>query len=273
MHKVAIDLGFRAIHWYGILVAVGFLVGLWTASRRGVRDGLPREAILDLGLWLILGGIVGARAWFVASYWKEFFAAEPIWEVFMIQRGGLVYYGGLLGATLASVAWLLHQGIPLWKAADALAPSIALGHIFGRIGCLMNGCCYGSPTHLPWAIHFPPHHATGGAGVHPTQIYESILNLALFAGLAGWHRHRKFEGQIFAAYLILYAALRFAVENFRGDYHFRHFGGLLTPGQLASPAVFLAGIVLYFLLHQSGNQSGKKANLHPRRSCPVGNKS
>lgn len=252
MHKVAFQIhelpifGTLSIHYYGILVAVGFLFGLWTASRRGLRDGIPPEAILDLGPWLIVGTIVGARALFVISYWREEFAGRPLLEIFMVQHGGLVFYGGLVGASLATIIYLRFKRLALWKFADALAPSIALGYIFGRLGCLMNGCCYGRPTELPWAIHFPEDHSTKGAGIHPTQIYDSLLSLGLYAGLAWLYRRKRFEGQVFAAYLMLYAVLRALVETFRGDYPVYYLGGWATPAQLVSVAIFTAGLILYW---------------------------
>src|SRR6266571_6628493 len=162
------------------MVALGFLLGLWTASRRGLREGVPAERIIDLGPWLILGSIVGARILYVTSYWHEQFAGKPIWEIFMVQHGGVVYYGGLFGASLAFILYCRVKTLPLWKGADILAPSIALGHALGRIGCLFNGCCYGRACDLPWAIRFPYGHETHPAGasatpVHPTQLYESLL--------------------------------------------------------------------------------------------------
>src|SRR6185295_4209770 len=130
----------------------------------------------------------------------------------------------------------------------ALAPSIALGYVFGRFGCLMNGCCYGCPTDLPWAIHFPPDHATNGVGVHPTQIYDSFLNAGLYAGLAWLYRHKRFDGQVFAAYLMTYAVLRALVESLRGDYPVYYLGGWATPAQLISVAIFTVGLILYWKL-------------------------
>jgi phosphatidylglycerol:prolipoprotein diacylglycerol transferase len=244
--KVAFQIGSLPIHWYGVLVAVAFLVGLWTASRRGVRDGIPPEKVLDAGVWLILGTIVGARTLYVISYWQEEFAGKPWTEILMIQRGGLVFYGGLMGASAACLIYVWKNRLPVWKFADTLAPSIALGYVPGRLGCLMNGCCYGRPTAVPWAIHFPADHATHGAGVHPTQIYDMLLNVLLYAGLAWLYRRKKFDGQIFATYLISYALLRSVVEVFRGDYTIRYFGGVATPAHLISGAIFVAGLLLYW---------------------------
>jgi phosphatidylglycerol:prolipoprotein diacylglycerol transferase len=257
VHKVAFHIGSVSIHWYGILVAIGFLVGLWTASRRGVRDGIPPDKVLDAGVWLILGTIIGARALYVVSYWREEFAAAPWTEIFMIQHGGLVFYGGLIGATAACLLYIWKQRLPVWKFADTLAPSIALGYVPGRIGCLMNGCCYGRQTSVPWAIHFPPDHPTGGTGVHPTQLYDALLSAALYAALAWLYRRKKFDGQVFATYLICYAGLRSFVEIFRGDYPTRYLGGMATPAHLISAVILIAGLVLYWKLRRRAPKAVK----------------
>ena len=256
MDQVAFYLGPFPVNWFGILVALAFVAGLWTASRRAVRDGLTREQILDAGPWLIVGSIVGARALYVISYWKEDFADKPFTKIFMIREGGLVFYGGLIGAVLAVLIYLRLKKLPVWKFADALAPSISLGHVFGRLGCLMNGCCYGRPTDLPWAIHFPKDHPTGGVGLHPTQIYEALLNLALYGVLAWLYRRKKFDGQVFGIYLVSYAILRSMVESLRGDYPVHYFGGMITPGQLVSVGILVAGAILLWLLPRRQKNTG-----------------
>ena len=245
MDKIAFHIGSWPIYWYGVLIASAFLLGLWTASRRGVRDGIAPDKIMDAGPWLILGTIIGARTLYVISYWKEKFADQPWTEIFMVHHGGLVFYGGLIGASLAVLIYVQVRKVPLWKFADALAPSIALGYVLGRFGCLMNGCCYGRPTDLPWAIHFPADHETKGAGVHPTQVYDALLNLALYGVLAWLYRRKKFDGQVFAAYPMAYAVLRSVVELFRGDYPVHYLGGWATPAHLVSMGIFAAGLILY----------------------------
>src|SRR5271165_335725 len=211
MHSIAFQIGSLTVHWYGILVALGFLAGLWTAGARAKLAGIATEQIYDLGPWLIVGGIVGARILYVVSYWQEYFAAHPFPEIFMIQHGGLVFYGGLVGAIGSAMIFMRWKKLPVWRMADILSPSIALGYVFGRIGCLMNGCCYGRECHLPWAITFPvTGESTGvrpGVPVHPTQIYDSLLNLGFYFLLAWLFRRRKFDGQVFAVYLIGYAIL------------------------------------------------------------------
>ncbi|HWH68129.1 MAG TPA: prolipoprotein diacylglyceryl transferase, partial [Candidatus Sulfotelmatobacter sp.] len=245
-------------HWYGVMVALGFLAGLWTASRRGLREGVPAEKILDLGPWLIVGAIVGARTLYVLSYWREQFADKPLSEIFMVQHGGLVYYGGLMGSCLACILYARLKKVRLWQLADIMAPSVALGYVFGRIGCLMNGCCYGRACTLPWAIHFPVGHETYPNAVHPTQIYDSLLNLGFYLALAWLYRHKKFEGQVFAAYLIGYALLRSLVEAFRGDYpQYQHYlGGWATPAHLVSIGILAVGLVLMRVLAHLRPQRG-----------------
>ena len=247
MHPIAFFLGSLPIRWYGVMMALAFLAGLWTATRRARLANVAGDVIADVTLWLMLGSIVGARLVYVTTYWKQEFAGQPFSEVFMIQHGGLVYYGGLIGATITGIGYLAWKKLSVWKIADVLAPSIALGSVFGRIGCLLNGCCYGRACDLPWAIQFPADHETHGAGVHPTEIYDALLNLVLYLFLAWLFRRKKFDGQIFALYLIGYAVCRSIVEFFRGDYPVDHiYGGLFTSAQLLSVPILLAGIVLWF---------------------------
>jgi phosphatidylglycerol:prolipoprotein diacylglycerol transferase len=250
VHKIAFQFGGLTIYWYGILVALGFLAGFWTASRRAPREGISPEKISDLGMWLLVGAIVGARLLHVISYWRQEFAAKPWTEIFMVQHGGLVFYGGFMGSSLATIIYSRVKKLPLWKLADVLAPSIPLGHAFGRFGCLMTGCCYGIPSTVPWAIRFPEDHETKGVPVHPTQIYEALLNFALYGFLAWLFRRKRFDGQIFAVYLLGYAILRSIVESFRGDYRPAEYTGALSPGQVISIFIFIAGIGLWFVMRR-----------------------
>ena len=248
MHPIAFQLGPLTIHWYGILIAIGFLAGVWTASKRGLRYGLDPQRISDLAMWILVGAIIGARALHVVSYWDPEFKGKPLWEIFKIQNGGLVFYGGLIGAAIAGIIFVKLKKLPFYKMADALAPSCALGSVFGRIGCLMTGCCFGSKCDLPWAIHFPADHETHGLPVHPTQLYDSFANLLLYLGLAWLYRRKKFDGQVLAVFLIGYAVLRSTVEIFRGDYQAGEIHAGLTPGQFVSVGIVAAGIALLVLL-------------------------
>ena len=250
MHPIAFHIGSFAVHSYGVMIALAFLAGLWTATRRARRENISSERIGDVTLWLMLGAIVGARFVYVTTYWKNEFADQPISEIFKIWNGGLVYYGGLIGAAITGIAYLRWKKMPLWKTADVFAPSIALGSVFGRIGCLLNGCCYGRACDLPWAISFPPGNPLDAptTPVHPTEIYDALLNLALYFFLAWLFRRKKFDGQIFATYLICYAIARSFVEYFRGDYPANHIHAGLTSAQLASVPIFVIGVALATIL-------------------------
>jgi phosphatidylglycerol:prolipoprotein diacylglycerol transferase len=253
VHPILFHLGSFPVHSYGVMVALAFLAGLWTATLRARREKISGEIIGDVTLWLMLGGIVGARAVYVATYWHDEFAGQPFMEIFKIWNGGLVYYGGLIGATVAGMIYIRWKKLPLWKITDVFAPSIALGSVFGRIGCLLNGCCYGRFCAAPWAITFPEGHETHPVGmpaipVHPTEIYDALLNFALYVFLAWLFRRKKFDGQIFATYLILYAVCRSIVEYFRGDYPADHVHNGLTSAQLVSIPIFIAGLALAAIL-------------------------
>jgi len=275
VHPIGFNFGPLTIRWYGVMVALAFLFGLWTASRRAPRDHIAAERIVDAGVWILVGAIVGARFLYVVSYWNTLFET-PLWpgapwtEIFMVQRGGLVFYGGLIGASLTCILYSRATKLPLWKLADILAPSIALGYVFGRIGCFLNGCCYGRVCELPWAVRYPNqsdiwrrHFESGmatadsrSAPLHPTQLYDSLLNLALYAGLAWLFRRKKFDGQVFAVYLLCYAVTRSIVEMFRGDYAAAQIRGGLTPAHLISVAIFLVGAALYWVLPPRAQQRG-----------------
>ena len=124
MHPIAFHIGNVAIHWYGILVAIGFLAGFWTASRRAPLDGLSSESVADIGPWLIVGGLVGARMLYVITYWQEDFSGAPLADIFKFRQGGLVFYGGFIGASLCAIFYVRKNKIPIWKMADALAPAL-----------------------------------------------------------------------------------------------------------------------------------------------------
>lgn len=255
------------MNWYGFLVAMGFLAGLWTASRRAPRSGIAGERILDLGPWLIIGAIIGARLLYVIMFWRDQFADAPFFEVFKVWEGGLVYYGGLIGASLTCILYTNIRRLPLWKVADVMGPSVALGQAFGRMGCLLHGCCYGSPTNVPWSICYPQNHETHPPGgdalpVHPTPVYESLLTVGLYIGLAWLYRHKRFDGQVFTVYLLGYGVIRSIVELFRGDYPQDQllFGGMLTPAHLVSAFILTVGIVFWIFLSRRDTPGALKSN-------------
>lgn len=264
--RIAFHLGPLAITWYGLMVAGGFWLGAWTAARRAPRVGVSPETVWDL-LWvLIVGAIVGARALYVATYWDRDFRNQPWSEIFMVHHGGLVFHGGFLVATAAGFGWCAWRRWPAWALADILAPSLALGQALGRLGCFLNGCCYGRQCDLPWALRYPGDHETRGVPVHPTQAYEALLCLALSAGLAAGFRRRQFEGQIFAAYLVGYALLRGGVEFLRGDYPpGTLYFGVITPAHWVSLGLLVGGGVLYAVRRRFSRRAPDAAHAGPDR--------
>lgn len=254
MKPILFEIAGFPIRTFGLLVGLGFLAGIWIASRLARRSFIGSDDIQDLVVpWILAGSIVGARFVYVVTYWEKDFAGRPFSEVFHIWNGGLVFYGGLAGAVLAAIIRIRSRKLPLWIVADCLAPGIAIGHALGRLGCFLNGCCYGHPSHLPWAVRFPSGTIPGNPAVHPAQLYEAALNLALCIGLVLLHQRRYFNGQVFSAYLIAYAFIRSFTEWFRGDYGFlsNPASGTFTPGQLSSLVTLLAGIALAAILRRT----------------------
>lgn len=245
VHPILFQFGPLTVHTFGVLVGLGFVAGLWVAGRRARAAGLNPDVVQDLVFpWILVGGLVGARLWYVASYWQRDFAGHPLSEALQIWRGGLVFYGGLAGAFLAATYRLHRLRLPYWKVADVLAPGIALGHVFGRLGCLLNGCCHGRPADLPWAIRYPRGAIPFDTPVHPAQLYEAGLNLLLCGALVWLHARRRFDGQVFGWYLVAYACIRSIAEYFRGDYDRVSEPArlILTPGQATSAVILVAGL-------------------------------
>lgn len=244
MYPELFRIGSFPITTYGIFLAIGMLLALMAASKLAARDGLPRERIYDLGLWTLVGGLVGSKILMIL--------VEPDVQIFTLDflRSGGVFYGGLIGGFLAVVIIVRMYKLPFWKVADAFAPGVALGQAFGRQGCFSAGCCWGKPTTLPWGVHFTElgHEYTGvpivgpdgsDLHLHPTQLYESFIMFAVFGLLFYLHRKKKFDGQILIAYGIIYSIVRFSIEFIRDDPRGDLFGFTTLTGLSTSQGVSL----------------------------------
>jgi phosphatidylglycerol:prolipoprotein diacylglycerol transferase len=214
-------IGSFPVHTYGVFLALAFLGAIMVTARLGGRDGLPRERIYDLCLWMLLASLIGSKALMFLT--EPDYRGNPraLLSLDFLRSGG-VFYGGLIGAVVTGYFLMRHYKLPWWKTADACAPGIALGNVLGRLGCFSAGCCWGKPTTEPWGVRFTElaHEITGvptGAPLHPTQLYESLSMLVVFFFLLWLHRHRRFSGQVILAYALLYSAIRFAIEFFRDD--------------------------------------------------------
>jgi phosphatidylglycerol:prolipoprotein diacylglycerol transferase len=256
MHPVLIRFGPLTIHTYGFLIAIGFLVALWLAAVQAKKDGIHPGSILDLGFYILLAAIIGSRLFFVlinAGHYID----HPL-DIFKIWEGGLVFYGGVLLAVPVAVWHIRKTRLDLWSTADIFAPSIAIGHVFGRLGCLAAGCCHGKASeNLPWGIVFtdPECLAPTNVLLHPTQIYESSGELIIFLALIMLRNRRSFTGQLFMMYLILYAVLRFIVEFFRGDVGRGFIIGNISVSQGISILIFLSGLAGFFILRRKSRKS------------------
>lgn len=221
MYPELFRIGNFPINTYGVLLATAFLVALLVAARLAARDGLPREKIYDLGLWMLLAAIVGSK---LLLLWVEpEYRANPLHLISLdFLRSGGVFYGGLIGAVLTGYVLVRRYELPWWRTADAFAPGIALGQAIGRQGCFAAGCCWGKPTHLPWGVRFSAlgHQITGvpvDVDIHPTQLYESFAALAIFFFLLWMHKRKRFNGQVILCYAVLYSITRFSIEFLRDD--------------------------------------------------------
>ena len=218
MHPVLIRMGPVTLHTYGLLVAAGFLVGLLLAARRAVQEGIPSENIMDLGFFVLLAAVIGSRLLFVLVS-PGHYLSHPL-DVLRIWEGGLVFYGGLILAVPTALWYVKKHCLDTWQVADIFAPSIAIGHAIGRLGCFAAGCCYGREAHsLPWAVTFsdPECLAKTGVPLHPVQLYESLGEFIIFLILVTLRRYPSFRGRLFLTYILLYSLLRLSLEFFRGD--------------------------------------------------------
>lgn len=241
MHPILFHWGPITLHWYGLFVAIGFLAAYHLFLRRAERAGLSPHDAANLVVLLFVSGILGARAYYVILKWRTDFAQNPL-EILMIQHGGLVFFGGFLFASFCLVLWARWKRQSLPRLADTLAPSLAIGHFFGRLGCFMNGCCYGRPSDLPWAVCLNSPSTVAGVSIHPTQLYEALGLIDIFVALLVIERLARYPGQVFWSYCILYSVLRFIVEFYRGDVPHTWFMGW-TFAQVLSVGIFFVAWV------------------------------
>lgn len=250
MYPTLFHIGNFAVHTYGFFVATGFLLAISVAIREAKRVSEDPEKIIDLALYIIIAAIIGSRFLYVVINWRDF-KDDPL-EIIRLWNGGLVFYGGLIGASLVTIWYLRKHRLPVWKTADILAPSIALGQSIGRIGCFFAGCCYGKVCHYWWCITFthPESLAPKGVPLHPVQLYATANAFLIYVVLTKLRRRKKFEGELFWLYILLYAITRSAIEFFRGDYRGTLFGGLLSTAQTIGIVMALVAIFMLVCLRR-----------------------
>jgi phosphatidylglycerol---prolipoprotein diacylglyceryl transferase len=251
------QIGNFALPTYGVLVALGVLVGLWISVRNSERQGIKAENAWDFGIAIVLAGILGAKILYIILEWRTGHAyGQNLREIFTIdtlQAGG-VFSGGLVAAFVVAAWFLRKHQMPALATCDAFSPGLAMGHAIGRVGCFAAGCCYGKPTHHFWGVTFTNPLAQQLVGtplneaLEPTQLIESVAELSIFFLLTWMLKRKKFDGQIFGAYLFLYGIARFVIEFLRGDPgRGSVFGGALSGTQLIAIALVLAGGLIWYL--------------------------
>jgi phosphatidylglycerol:prolipoprotein diacylglycerol transferase len=221
MYPELFRIGSFPINTYGVFLAVAFLCAILITVKLAARDGLPREKIYDLCLWMLLSSLIGSKILMLFTEPEYRDHPSQLLSLDFLRSGG-VFYGGLIGAALTGYFLMRRYNLPWWKTADACAPGIAIGNFFGRQGCFAAGCCWGKPTTLPWGVRFTElgHEITGvptDAYLHPTQLYESFAMLLVFFFLLWLHKHRRFSGQVILFYTLLYSVIRFGIEFLRDD--------------------------------------------------------
>src|SRR5260221_11913658 len=252
MYPRLLELGPITVYTYGVLLAAAYLLGLKLAMVRAKARGLDSARVLDLGIYIIISALIGAKLLlFITDF--QTFKNDPR-ELLTLARSGGVFYGGLILAVSVALWYIRRAGLPLWTTCDVFAPGIALGHVIGRFGCLFAGCCYGKPTTLPWGITFTDPFAAANVGtplgipLHPTQLYEAGAEL-LILGLLLWteRKGRPFAGRTFWLYMLLYAISRFIIEFYRGDE--RGTVGMFSTSQFIS--ILLAPLAVVMLVYLS----------------------
>jgi phosphatidylglycerol:prolipoprotein diacylglycerol transferase len=246
MFPKLISVGSFFIPTYGTLVALGFLVALWITLRLARRAGLPSEPVTNLAIYCALAGLVGAKLFMILFDFREYWEnPRSIFTLSTLQAAG-VYQGGLLLAVITAVVYMRRTHLPALVTCDVFSPGLAAGHAIGRIGCFAAGCCWGTETHLPWAVTFRNPEAYNLVGVplgvplHPTQLYESLAEALIFLFLYWRNKRPHAAGEVIGLYLILYSTARFLVEFVRFHEQGLYFGLSLT--QWISLVAFAAGI-------------------------------
>ncbi|HXW04765.1 MAG TPA: prolipoprotein diacylglyceryl transferase [Vicinamibacterales bacterium] len=256
MHPILFEIGGFPVYTYGLLLAAAYLLGLQFALMRARTRGLDPNRVMDLGIWIIVSALVGAKLMLVIVD-REKFGTSPD-ELLNLVRSGGVFYGGLIAAVAVALWYLWRHRMPVWTVTDVFAPGIALGHVVGRLGCLFAGCCFGRPADVPWAITFHNEFAAQNVGtplgipLHPTQLYEAGAELLILVLLLATEKKgRPFPGRTFWGYMLFYGISRFIIEFYRGDP--RGMVGTFSTSQFVSLLIVpLAIVMLVLLARRSG---------------------
>ena len=257
MFRTILDFGAVGIRSYGVMLAIAFWVGIELSARIARKRGYEPLVIVDLGLVILLSSVVGSRFLYVISHLSDFHG--DFWSVFKVWEGGLTFYGGLVAAVVIGILYLKKRKLPVAEITYILAPQIALGVAIARVGCFLNGCCFGKTSELPWACAFPADSLAGsvmhGLELHPVQIYAAIANLIIAILLWRLLKKNLPAGSVFASLLVFYGAWRFVIDFWRYYEDELLLGGgvhRMTWNQVVSIILIIVGIVLYYRSRKHG---------------------
>lgn len=255
MHPVLFTIGDFTVSTYEAAMTAAFLIAIFLAVRRAPKEKIDPGLVLDVCLWIVIGSLVGARLMYILTQ-LDAYMRNPIMFL-KFWRGGMVYYGGLIGGAAAVWLVLRRKRHPFFPVADLVAPYLMLGYAIHRsLGCFMAGCCFGKPTDLPWGVVFPPGSAPAvayGAGVpvHPAQLYTALAALLIFGFLLWYRRRKPFMGAVTIALFVLYPVARFVIEFFRGD-RVRGFIGPLSTSQVLSILMVVVALLWFRAARSAG---------------------
>jgi phosphatidylglycerol:prolipoprotein diacylglycerol transferase len=259
MHPILIDLGWFQLPSYGVMVALGVLAGLLTLKRRADGAGLDGARLVDVGLWLVIWALIGAKGLLILVELPRYLSNPD--QLIGVVRAGGVFLGGFLAALVAGTVLIRRYSLPPLETLDVLVPSVALGQAIGRVGCLLAGCCWGSRCDLPWALTYTDPVAAANVGtplnvaLHPFPAYAAIVNLCLYLLLEAMHARRPAPGRVFASYLVGYGVARFLLEFVRGDASRGFvFHGALSTSQLIASILVVLGIAIHVWISRNAEQ-------------------
>ena len=244
------------VHGFSVMLVAAATAGVYLTAWRARREKIDPDVVFELAVWLLTGGFVGARALFLI---RNPGVVHSFWDVFKVWQGGIVFYGCIIGGLIGSLMYWYRKPFPLWAMCDAVAPALAIGCALGRVGCLLNGCCFGAACDLPWAMTFPAesmpwlHHVEHGwiaataprsLPVHPAQVYAILDGLFQLALLSWFFPRRRKDGQVMALLMLSYPITRFWIESLRDDDPAYALG--LTLSQLISVGLFPSGLFAWW---------------------------
>lgn len=241
MYPVILDLGRIKIYSWGFMLALAVIISLWGLSRQFAKESYDTEIIFDIVFWVVVAGIIGARFAYVLVYRWEEFIANPLYLITFTNGAidGLMWYGGFIGGWGAFIYYIKKKKLDLWKMLDLFAPFLALSYAIVRVGCFLNGCCFGIETDSVWGVVFPH---VDHLHRYPTQLFSTAINLVIFGFLYWYYPRRSFNGEVCSLYLIFYAVYRFMIEFLRAS---EVVYGVLAPSQVISIFILLLGIGMY----------------------------